>query len=247
MSVTHAPLRSTGLAVETARAYDAEARKLRAERILDAAAELLLRWGYKRLTMDDVADHVGIGKGTIYLHWKTREALFEAVLERELAALLRDLEAAVRRDPENALPHALGRLYFQSIMARPLLRAFFTLDLKLLGKLAHSQQMRTVPIDQMRVEYIRLLTEHGFVRPDLPPEDLAYAMRTIIVGFFLAEPVFDDVDQPSVERKGELLELTLQRTFGLSRRPSREAVQAIADHVRRMFAEVLENVAQASR
>ena len=222
-------------------------REERADRILDAAGELMLRWGYNKTTIDDIARYAGVAKGTIYLHWKTREALFEAVLERELAALLRELEAAVRRDPENALPHALGRLYFQSIMARPLLRAFFTLDLKLLGKLAHSQQMRTAPIDQMRVEYIRLLMEHGFVRPDLPPEDLAYAMRTIIVGFFLAEPVFDDVDQPSVERKGELLELTLQRTFGLSRRPSKEAVQAIANHVRRMFAEVLENVAQASR
>lgn len=232
--------------VETARAYDAEARKVRAERILDAAAELLQRWGYKRLTMDDVADQAGIGKGTIYLHWRTREALFEAVLERELAALLGELEAAVRRDPENALPHVLGRLYFLSIMRRPILRAFFTLDLKLLGKLAHSPRMRTAQIDQLRLDYIHLLTEQGFVRLDIPPEDLAYTMRTIIVGFFLADPVFDDTDEPSLERKAELLELTLKRTFGLSHRPSREAVQTIANHVSRMFSEVLRNDAIAA-
>ncbi len=239
-------VRSLPVTVETNRAYEAEARRVRAERILNAAAELLQRWGYKRLTMDDVADQAGIGKGTIYLHWKTREALFEAVLERELAALLGELEAAVRRDPENALPHTLGRLYFQSIMQRPILRAFFTLDLKLLGKLAHSQRMRTVQIDQLRLDYVRLLMEHGFVRADFTPEDLAYAMRTIIVGFFLAEPVFDDADQPSTERKAELLELTLQRTFGMSHRPPKEAIQAIANHVSRMFTEVLQNGALAT-
>jgi AcrR family transcriptional regulator len=50
--------------------------------------------------MDDVAAEAGIGKGTIYLHWKTREALFQAVLERDLAALIADLDTAVQRDPD---------------------------------------------------------------------------------------------------------------------------------------------------
>jgi AcrR family transcriptional regulator len=101
--------------VETARAYDEAARKARAERILDVAAELLERWGYKRLTMDDVAAQADIGKGTIYLHWKTREALFEAVMERKLHEMIKELEDGVRADPYNALPHRLGRLYFQII------------------------------------------------------------------------------------------------------------------------------------
>lgn len=51
-------------------------RQLRAERILDTTAELLCQHGYKRVTIDDVARRAGVGKGTVYLHWKTREALF---------------------------------------------------------------------------------------------------------------------------------------------------------------------------
>jgi hypothetical protein len=136
---------------------------------------------------------------------------------------------------------------FLAIMQRPLLRAFFTLDLKLLGKLARSQRMRTTQIDQQRLDYIRLLVEHGFIRQDVPPEDLAYAMRTIIVGFFLADPVFDDGDQPSLERKAELLGFTLERTFALNRRPSRAALQAIANHVLQLFTEVLQNDAIVAR
>ena len=67
------------------------ARRERAERILDVTAGLLLRHGYKRVTIDDVAAGAGIGKGTIYLHWKTREALFWAVLQRDAARLLDQL------------------------------------------------------------------------------------------------------------------------------------------------------------
>ena len=37
--------------------------------ILDAVDVLLARYGYRKMTMDDVARQVGIGKGTIYLHF----------------------------------------------------------------------------------------------------------------------------------------------------------------------------------
>jgi len=219
------------MTMESVRAYDAEARRQRAERILNAAAELLQRWGYKRLTMDDVAAQAGIGKGTIYLHWKTREALFQAVLARELAALLQQLDSAVEQDPHNALPHRLGRVYFTSIMRRPLLRAFFTLDLEVLGKLTRIQQLRETQINTLREAFIRLLQDHGVVRADISPQDLAYAFRTIIVGFFLADPLFA-ADQPTLERKADLLAVILQGAFRSNDCPGDDVVRLIADHVR---------------
>ncbi|MFL5625107.1 MAG: TetR/AcrR family transcriptional regulator, partial [Ktedonobacteraceae bacterium] len=54
-------------------------RQERAQRILDAAAALILRWGYHKTTLDDISRETGIAKGTIYLHWKTREELFGAL------------------------------------------------------------------------------------------------------------------------------------------------------------------------
>ncbi|WP_163569887.1 helix-turn-helix domain-containing protein [Fodinicola feengrottensis] len=61
-----------------------ENRGVRAERVLDAAAELIVRWGYDKTTIEDIARaRRGRAKGTIYLHWKTREDLFIALLRRE--------------------------------------------------------------------------------------------------------------------------------------------------------------------
>ena len=74
-----------------------QARRARADRILDAAADLLLRHGYRRVTIDDVAAGAAVGKGTIYLHWRTREALFWAALQRETMRLLEKILVAARR------------------------------------------------------------------------------------------------------------------------------------------------------
>src|SRR3954454_20993177 len=101
------------------------ARAARAQLILDVAADLLVRWGYNRVTIDDIARHAEIGKGTVYLHWRTREQLFAAVLEREVQGAVGDVVAELGRDPQTVLPHRFLRTYFVAIMGRPILRAFF--------------------------------------------------------------------------------------------------------------------------
>ncbi len=59
----------------------------RAEReqlILQEAESLLAEQGYDGLTMDLLADRVGISKGTIYQHFSTKEDLFGAIVLRGL-------------------------------------------------------------------------------------------------------------------------------------------------------------------
>lgn len=41
--------------------------------ILDAADRLMLRYGYRKMTVDDIAREAGIGKGTIYLYFPSKE------------------------------------------------------------------------------------------------------------------------------------------------------------------------------
>jgi AcrR family transcriptional regulator len=50
--------------------------------ILDAVDVLLARYGFRKMTMDDVARQVGIGKGTIYLHFPGKEELVLAHIDR---------------------------------------------------------------------------------------------------------------------------------------------------------------------
>jgi len=60
--------------------------------ILDAVDALLARYGYGKMTMEDVAKQVGIGKGTIYLHFPSKEELVLAHIDRIAGTVVRKLE-----------------------------------------------------------------------------------------------------------------------------------------------------------
>ena len=49
------------------------------EKILHNAADLFLTYGFKSVTMDDISNHMGISKKTIYQHFSNKTTLIEAV------------------------------------------------------------------------------------------------------------------------------------------------------------------------
>ena len=64
----------------------------REEAIIDAVNHLLSEKGFDLMTMDDVADRVGIAKGSLYKHFSSKEKLAAAALTRLLKATLEELE-----------------------------------------------------------------------------------------------------------------------------------------------------------
>jgi AcrR family transcriptional regulator len=117
-----------------------------------------------------------LGKGTVYLHWKTREDLFRAVFEREAAEAIEELIRALRPDPNAWMLHRMAPSYFLIIMRRPLLTAVFPDDSELLGELPRPDSDAGEHRDQLTARaYFELLAEHGLLQADLRPEAAAYA------------------------------------------------------------------------
>jgi AcrR family transcriptional regulator len=50
--------------------------------ILDATDRLLARYGYRKMTVEDIASEAGIGKGTIYLHFSSKEEVVLSHVDR---------------------------------------------------------------------------------------------------------------------------------------------------------------------
>jgi AcrR family transcriptional regulator len=217
------------------RLQDPRDRQARAARILDITAELLLRHGYRRVTIDDIARHADIGKGTVYLHWKTREDLFKAVFEREVLQALQELLGTLRQDPEAWRLHRLIRSWFLAVMRRPLLRALFLADAELLGKLARpTSDAREDRHRLVSHAYIQLLAEHGLLRNDLDVDAVTYAVLAILEGFIQAEAAASQQGSHTDER-ADLLARTLQRAFETRRRLSPAAEKTIATRVIDLF------------
>ena len=84
--------------------------------ILDAADRLLARYGYRKMTMDDLAQEVGIGKGTIYLHFRSKEEIVLSHVDRIVERVLERLDELVQSD---AAPAAKLR---EMLIARVMLR-----------------------------------------------------------------------------------------------------------------------------
>jgi AcrR family transcriptional regulator len=70
-----------------------EQPKPRKEEILDVATRLFAEGGYEGTSMNDVAERVGMRKASLFYHFATKDALYEAVLDRLVASLQVALEA----------------------------------------------------------------------------------------------------------------------------------------------------------
>jgi AcrR family transcriptional regulator len=62
------------------------------EAILDAADRRLARFGYKKMTVDELATDAGIGKGTVYLHFDSKEEVVLSHIDRIVDRLCLRLE-----------------------------------------------------------------------------------------------------------------------------------------------------------
>lgn len=84
--------------------------------ILDATDKLLARYGYKKMTIDDLAAEVGIGKGSVYLHFRSKEDIALSHVDRIIDRLCNRLEAIAR---ENIKPdEKLRRMTIERVSYR---------------------------------------------------------------------------------------------------------------------------------
>jgi len=68
------------------------------EAILDATDRLLARFGYRKMTVEDIATEAGIGKGTIYLHFSSKEQVVLSHVDRIVDRLKERLSEIARSD-----------------------------------------------------------------------------------------------------------------------------------------------------
>jgi AcrR family transcriptional regulator len=86
--------RAARTAVSRAKATRADKTALRRDAILAAALEEFSARGYAAARLEDVAQRAGVGKGTIYLHFRDKEALFQELVTTLLVPFIANIERA---------------------------------------------------------------------------------------------------------------------------------------------------------
>lgn len=83
----------------------ANKKDINRETILQIAQDIFSKYGYKKTTLDDIANAVRKGKSSLYYYFNSKEDLFQAVIVKEVEVLKQALEKVVFRslDPEEKL------------------------------------------------------------------------------------------------------------------------------------------------
>ncbi|WP_436762838.1 TetR/AcrR family transcriptional regulator [Streptosporangium sp. V21-05] len=184
---------------------DASHRLARAHRILDTTADLVLRWGYDKTTVEDIARRTGVAKGTIYLHWKTREELFAALVRRERVEMVTEVRRRLGDGP--ATLRDLLRSLASEVLGRPLMRASVLGDSEVLGRLTRQKRdgAAGAELGGDFQTYLGTLRSHGALRSDLSPAEHVTMLVSVLYGFLLVSPRMPAGYRPPDERLAELI------------------------------------------
>lgn len=192
------------------------------ECILVAAVRAFSRLGFRKTSIDEVAQEAGVGKGTIYLAVSSKDELFLSAVEREVRAFLAHGKRALSSydDAVDLLAGLVGA-ELKEAERRPLVHGLFV-----------GQTLATVPRAGAEVDRLQALLrdnlagalgrlrEAGVLREDLDCDVAARLLQDLEVAALVRaarrEADDDGVARPDWRRPIELLVRGLRRPLSLA-------------------------------
>lgn len=159
--------------------------------LLDAAAELFARDGFRATSLTDVAAAAGFSKGAVYSNFASKEHLFLASIEAEYGASLAELHGQLAALPGLAQRlEALGVWFAANIAGHPQrarATAEFALaadgDRQVRDRLAELRRLLAGVIEAMLIEQ----EEQLGISFRLPPAELAQIVLALVDGLVVQD------------------------------------------------------------
>jgi AcrR family transcriptional regulator len=156
----------------------------RQQQILDAAAAVIIRQGYDKTTMGDIAEEAGASRGTVYLYFKGKEELFEALLYREYMEYSNTWLEQIEADPRGGTVGGFYRALFHSVNSRPLIAAMQRRDRRVLGNYLRKRDNLFARMESGvdTAEFFRALQAAGAIRQDIDPAVILHIVEMLSYG-----------------------------------------------------------------
>lgn len=183
----------------------AEQKIQRPLQILDAAFEEFTKRGFTATRVEDIADRVGVTKGTVYVYFETKEALFEAMIKHASEPFQLAFKAYARKsnDPVEALRLLLEFLFDALVddrRMRELFRLIVAEGAKFPDLIDQHHEVMMIPV----FARIDAILDEGVAQKRFranPPE-LAKVVMSPMVGTLVFRLLFDD--RRSLDRQAVL-------------------------------------------
>lgn len=170
------------------RPKDPELEARRKAQILETAAKVFASFGFAATDVQVIADRIGVGKGTVYRYFPTKEALFLAAVERGLQELTAEMDRLMAEDTDPL--EQMGRCvraYFAFFHRRPEMAELFIQERAAFPH--HHRPLYFSMKDEdekecQRAELFRRLVEGGRVRP-MPVQQFFGVVGDLLYGTIL--------------------------------------------------------------
>jgi len=112
------------------------------QKIVKVASSVFNKFGFKKATIEDIAQAAGMGKSSIYYYFKSKEDIFEAVVQQEAYELSKELEKRVLKVNDNPKEKIRNYVLIRMRFLKEMVNFFEALKNDYLGNLAFTERIR---------------------------------------------------------------------------------------------------------
>ncbi len=156
------------------------------EKILEAAERRLWHYGFKKTTIDEIAADVGVGKGTIYLYFDSKEDIGLAIIAEYKIETMRDQEKVARNHSLDSLDKVRQFLKLPIIRAQEMCNRFPDTALEIMMEIKPRIGSRMRPYFEQEVAMLATVLEEGNERGVFQVDDTlktARSLKLMTLGF----------------------------------------------------------------
>ena len=216
----------------------------REQRILDAAADLFVHYGYDKTTVANIASRAGVSKGTIYLHFGSKDELLEALILRELREYAEKWLELIETDPQGGTIASMYTNSLAALASSPFMGAMFTMDSRVLGNYLRKPDTILRAFGEggqpsARYQFVEMMQQAGAMRRDLDPKIVAHIMDILAYGLVGMDDIMPkEAIPPAAEviaGVGKIMDRALAPEDGVDPAIGKTIVRQIAEATRQRF------------
>ena len=158
------------------------------EKIVQAAITTFSKYGYDKTRMDDIAKSAKLGKGTLYLYFKSKEELFYDISENSIKELKEQLSKLFSKKED--LVHDAEKFYDQY---RNLIHDSEKVSFEMIAESSRNPKLRKALYEQRMkvydivIDYLRRQIEKGFFRKDVDVNAIASGLVALYDGLTISK------------------------------------------------------------
>ena len=167
------------------------------EVLLNAAMEVLLKYGPRKATLEDIASKADMATTSLYYYFKNKKDIIVATAEREIQRIIEDIDLSQQQTENRSLEKRLAAIW-QASFQHPI-KCKFDLD-DFLEIIQYTREMIPKMLKHQN-DTVRRLLEEGLQSGQLQIDDLDLATTTVSFAMRgMGQALIEGEDRSVIER-----------------------------------------------